>query len=94
MQARPSVRPQNGTSSSSAIGVTFGAILPFVIAPIGYLVTTRVGFLTLQQGSVNWFGEITMGYTTLAAGFCIEIAVYYLLWKYVVNFFNATLGIA
>ena len=71
-----------------------GAILPFLIGPCGYVIAHSLGFVTLQQSTITWFGEITVSYALVAVGFCVAVTVYYLVWKYVVNFFNETLGIA
>lgn len=72
----------------------FGAALPFLILPCGYAVTRALGILTLQESTITWFGELSAGYGVVLTGFCMAVAVYYLVWKYVVNFFNETLGIA
>ena len=72
----------------------FGAILPFLIGPFGYLVTRALGILMLQQSTITWFGAFTVPYVVVLMGFCVVVTVYYLVWKYVVNFFNETLGIA
>lgn len=71
-----------------------GAILPFLILPCGYGIARSLGFVTLHQSSISWFGELTVNYGLVFVGFCVGVTVYYLLWKYVVNFFNGTLGIA
>ncbi len=34
------------------------------------------------------------GDAEFGTGFCVALGVYYLVWKYVVNFFNEALGIA
>jgi hypothetical protein len=72
----------------------FGAILPLLIGPCGYLITRALGILTLQQSTLTWFGAFTVPYVVVFMGFCVAVTVYYLVWKYVVNFFNETLGIA
>jgi len=40
------------------------------------------------------FNAITVPYALIAVGFCFGIAVYYLVWKYIVGFLNGVLGIA
>jgi hypothetical protein len=80
-------------TSSISIG-PFGAILPFLILPCGYVVTRALGILTLQESTVTWFGALSVGYGVVAAAFCAAVVVYYLAWKYVVNFFNETVGVA
>jgi|HubBroStandDraft_6_1064221.scaffolds.fasta_scaffold675669_1 hypothetical protein len=80
-------------SSHVNIGL-HGAILPFLILPCGYVIAHTLGFVTLQQSTITWFGEITVNYGLVTAGFCVGVTIYYLVWKYVVNFFNETLGIA
>jgi len=58
-----------------------GAALVFVLAPAGYLIQRLLGLMV-------WNPEL------FSIGFPIGVIVYYLLWKYVVNFFNQMLGIA
>jgi len=41
-----------------------------------------------------WFGELVIPYAMLAVGFSLALIVYYLVWKYIVGFFNQVLGIA
>jgi hypothetical protein len=79
--------------SSLKIGM-FGALLPFVMVPCGFLVARALGILTLGQSHITWFGEISVPYTVLAVGFCVGVTIYYLAWKYAVNYFNELLGIA
>lgn len=61
----------------------FGAMLLPVIAPLGYLLTRVLSFeiphLILMALPVN---------------LVIGVVVYYLVWKYIVGFLNAELGIA
>ena len=61
----------------------FGAALPFLLAPGGYLVTRLVGFAIPSY--------------VLAAfpfAFPVGIVVYYLVWKHLIGFLNDLLGIA
>lgn len=71
-----------------------GAILPFILAPVGFTLATCSGFLTTTPRGVVWFHQIVVPYAWLAAGFCFALIAYYLVWKYVVRFFNEVLGIA
>ena len=80
-------------SHNLSIGV-HGAILPLFMMPLGYEITTHLGFLQLEQSGMVWFGELRVGYGLAATGFCIALIVYYLVWKHFVNFFNELLGIA
>jgi hypothetical protein len=61
------------------IGV-FGALLPFVLAPLGYAVQ-------LGLGKMLWTPAL------FALGFPVTLAVYYLAWKHIVARFNDVLGI-
>lgn len=70
-----------------------GALLPFVMVPIGTLVAICVGFLTATAGGVTWFQAITLPYSLIVPWFLTAVAVYYLVWKYAVGFFNRVLGI-
>ena len=61
----------------------YGAALPFLLVPIAYGLTQAVGF------------EIPSFVPTLFPfAFPFGVVVYYLLWKYLVRFFNELLGIA
>ena len=59
----------------------YGAALPFLLAPLGYAV---------QRGleTMVWTP------TTFLIGFPVALVIYYLAWKYAVNFFNEVVGIA
>jgi hypothetical protein len=71
-----------------------GAILPLILAPAGFALATCSGFLTATAQGLVWFHEITVPYAFLATGFCLALIAYYLVWKYLVGFFNQVLGIA
>jgi hypothetical protein len=71
-----------------------GALLPFVLAPLGFSLATGLGFLTLGTSGLVWFQQITIPYPYIALGFTIALIAYYLVWKYLVGFFNQVLGIA
>jgi hypothetical protein len=58
-----------------------GAVLPLLLMPAGLLLAKHLGI-----DFVTW---------TLAATFApVGVAVYYLVWKYIVGFLNQTLGVA
>jgi hypothetical protein len=75
-----------------SIGV-FGALLPFVLAPLGGTIACTLGFLAATSSGLVYFDAIRVSYGLLSAGFCVVVAIYYLGWKYVVNFFNGVVGI-
>lgn len=71
-----------------------GAILPFILAPLGFLVGRGLGFLTLVADGFSYFGVIQIHYAHLALIFPLTLILYYLVWKYLVGFFNRVAGIA
>jgi hypothetical protein len=71
-----------------------GALLPFVLVPFGYLIGSALGVITLNGQGIVYFQEITLAYGFFAIGFGFGLIVYYLVWKYLVGFFNQVLGIA
>jgi hypothetical protein len=71
-----------------------GAILPFILAPLGFVLATCFRFLQATSVGLLWFGQIQVPYHVLAIGFCFALIAYYLVWKYLVGFFNDVLGIA
>ncbi len=60
-----------------------GAILPFLLAPVGFTIIRALDVVTP-----------TFMATAFPIGFPIAVVVYYLAWKHLVGFFNALLGIA
>jgi hypothetical protein len=71
-----------------------GAVLPFIMVPLGGLVACSLGFLTTTPSGIVYFGVAHVSYGFLAAAFCMAVGGYYLVWKYLVNFFNGVVGIA
>jgi len=71
-----------------------GAILPFILAPAGFALATCSGFLAATSSGLVWFHQIVVPYAVLVLGFSFALIAYYLVWKYLVGFFNEVLGIA
>lgn len=69
-----------------------GALAPFVILPIGVLHARMVHQFSIVPGGIVQFGQ-TLTYGHLAVIFSIEIVIYYLVWKYIVGFFNRTVDL-
>jgi hypothetical protein len=80
------------TRTNLPLGV-HGAILPFILAPSGYLLARGLGLLQSTQTGVVYFGLFNVSYPTLLAVFSTVVIVYYLLWKYAVGFLNGILGV-
>ena len=71
-----------------------GAILPFIIAPAGFLLGRSLGFLRTTGYGFTYFGVVQIHYAFLAIVFPVASIVYYLVWKYLIGFFNRVTGIA
>jgi len=71
-----------------------GALLPFIIVPLGYLIGSALGVVRLTSQCVVYFHEIEVPYAFFVAAFTFALIGYYLIWKYLVGFFNRVLGIA
>jgi hypothetical protein len=71
-----------------------GALLPFVVAPLGVAIVKSLGFLTVTSAGWVLFDAVTIGHGLAAAVFPFVVVVYYLVWKHLVAFFNSVLGIA
>ncbi|HXZ33406.1 MAG TPA: hypothetical protein VEH30_14090 [Terriglobales bacterium] len=71
-----------------------GAILPFLLVPVGYLVGCALEIINLTAQGVVYFHEIRVPYHFLVFAFAFALIAYYLVWKYLVGFFNQVLGIA
>jgi len=70
-----------------------GAILPFLIVPAGFLLGRSLGFLEATNHSLVYFGVVQVHYVHLALLFPVVLIVYYLVWKYLIGFFNHVVGI-
>jgi hypothetical protein len=71
-----------------------GALLPVVMVPVGAFAAVIGGFLRIGASGVTWFQAINVPYSLIAPWFLGAVAIYYLVWKYAVGFFNQMLGIA
>jgi hypothetical protein len=71
-----------------------GAILPFLLLPAGTVIARCAGLIDLETGSVFWFHAFHIPYALVACGFAAGVAIYYLVWKYIVGFVDRVLGIA
>ena len=71
-----------------------GALLPLVLVPIGYLVGSSLNVIELRGAGIVYFQSITVPYFHFAIVVGCAMVVYYLVWKYLVGFFNRVLGIA
>jgi len=76
-----------------AVGV-HGAILPVLLLPGGAVIARCLGVVTFGVTSATWFNACSIPYALIAIGFCFGVAVYYLIWKYIVGFLNRVLAIA
>ena len=71
-----------------------GAILPFIIVPSGFLLGRSLGFLKVTGYGFTYFDLVEIHYVHVALGFTVALIVYYLIWKYLIGFFNRVAGIA
>ena len=71
-----------------------GAILPFLGAPTGAFVAHCLGMVHFGAGGVTWFEACHVPYWLVAVVFLAGVALYYLVWKYIVGGVNRVLGIA
>jgi len=71
----------------------FGAVLPFLLLPLGTMLATALGFLTHEANGIVCFGALHVPYAVVASFFCAAVGVYYLVWKHLVGGLNAVLGI-
>jgi hypothetical protein len=70
-----------------------GAVLPCLIAPAGYLLGRSLGFLETTSHGLIYFRVVEVHYVHLALLFPAVLIVYYLVWKYLIGFFNQVVGI-
>jgi hypothetical protein len=70
-----------------------GAILPFILAPAGFLLGRSLGFLHFVGHTIVYFDIVNIDFAHIAAIFPVGVIVYYLVWKYLIGFFNEVVGI-
>ena len=71
-----------------------GAVLPFILAPLGFLLGRSLGFLKATDHGFLYFGVVNVHYAHIAIIFPVVLIVYYMVWKYLIGFFNQVAGIA
>jgi hypothetical protein len=71
-----------------------GALLPLVLVAMGAVFAAWGGFLKVGTNGITWFQAVSVPYALIVPWFIAAVVVYYLVWKYVVGFFNRLLGIA
>ncbi len=71
-----------------------GALLPFILAPLGFILARSLGFLDVTSRGLVYFGVINVPYVHLGLIFPAVLVIYYLVWKYLIGFLNGVLGIA
>ena len=70
-----------------------GALLPLFIGPIGFVVATGFGFVRATERGLVAFDRVRLSFWWLDLAPFVAIAVYYLVWKYLVGFLNREVGI-
>jgi hypothetical protein len=71
-----------------------GALLPFVLAPLGITLASTLGLVTVGSSGLECFEHFIVPYQYVALAFTVGLIIYYLAWKYLVGFLNQVLGIA
>jgi hypothetical protein len=70
-----------------------GALLPLIMAPLGGALAIWLGFLSIGAHGLTWFETVTAPYSLIGPIFAAGLVLYYLVWKYIVGFFNQVVGI-
>jgi len=71
-----------------------GAVLPCILAPLGFLLASLFSVLAVRGGALVYFHAVTVPYAAIAAVIACSIMLYYFVWKYVVGFLNEVVGVA
>jgi hypothetical protein len=70
-----------------------GALLPFVIIPLGLTLGMVLGVVSIDQDGVHAFQAVRVPYFKGVSILPVVVVVYYLVWKYIVAFLNDLVGI-
>jgi hypothetical protein len=65
-----------------------GAFLPPILGPMGFAVAKLLGVLQVMPSGFAYFNGVHVPIAGIAVALPIGIAIYYLVWKYAVSFFN------
>jgi len=71
-----------------------GALLPFVVAPLGITIVRSLGFLVVTSAGWVLFDAVTISHSLAATFVPLIVVVYYLVWKHLVGYFNRVMEIA
>ncbi len=83
-----------GLRSRSPLSIgAHGALLPFVIIPLGLTLGSMLDVIHIAQDGVHAFQAVRLPYSTAIFVLPVVVVVYYLVWKYVVGFLNDLVGI-
>jgi len=70
-----------------------GAVLPFLLAPLGFLLGRSLAILKVTSYGLLYFDVVKIHYAHVALVFPVVLVVYYLVWKYLIGFFNRVAGL-
>ena len=70
-----------------------GALLPFVLIPLGLTLGTVLGVVRIDQDGVQAFQAVRLPFFKGVFVLPVVVVVYYLVWKYIVGFLNDLVGI-
>jgi hypothetical protein len=70
-----------------------GALLPFVLMPLGLTLGRALGVITIDHDGIQALHAVRLPFVKGAFALPVAVVVYYLVWKYVVRFFNDLVGI-
>ncbi len=71
-----------------------GALLPLFFIPLGLMGAAAGQFLSIESKGLVWFDAVAVPYTLFLPFIAVIMIAYYLIWKYIVGFFNKVLEIA
>jgi hypothetical protein len=83
-----------GLRSRSRLSIgAHGALLPFVLIPLGLTLGTVLGVVRIDQDGVQALQLVRLPFSKGVFVLPVVVVVYYLVWKYIVGFLNDLVGI-
>ena len=71
-----------------------GALLPILLVPLGATGAVKLEFLEIGVKGVRWFQLPVVPWAFVASALVCALVIYYLIWKYLVGFFNRVVEVA